>query len=238
MACVNASSWAGEVQVAVAANFYAPMKRLALSFERESGHKLTMAVGSTGQLDAQIRNGAPFDVLLAADVDTPRKLEQDGMTVPGSRFTYATGRLVLWSRWPKQIVAVGDAVPAMPAGRLALAQPKLAPYGAAAQEVLERLGWWQTLRPQLVYAANVAQAHQFIATGNAMSGFIALSQVQEQGQIKEGSAWVVPASMHRPLRQEAVLLKTAESNPAALAWLKYLQSEPARAILRAFGYEA
>jgi len=237
VACFHISLWAAEVQVAVAANFYAPMKRLALSFERDTGHKLVMAVGSTGQLDAQIRNGAPFAVLLSADADTPRKLEQEGWTVPGSRFTYATGRLVLWSRLPAQIVAAGDTPPPIPAGRLALAQPKLAPYGAAAQEVLERLAWWPGVRPRLVYAANVAQAHQFVATGNASAGFIALSQVMEQGQIKEGSAWLVPAAMHRPLRQEAVLLKAGEGHAAALALLKYLQSEPARELMRAHGYD-
>lgn len=231
-------AWSAEVQVAVAANFAATMKRLAPAFERATGHQAALIFGSTGQLDAQIRNGAPFDVLLAADAQSPLKLEQDGLTVPGSRFTYASGRLVLWSRQPDWVDAQGEVLRRGGFKHLAIAQPALAPYGGAAMDVLERLGMIEALRPRLVYAANVAQAHQFIASGNAALGFIAMSQVFENGQIKEGSAWVVPAAMHRPLRQDAVLLKKGQDNPAAIALMLYLKGDWARAQMRSFGYES
>ena len=237
------------VSVAVAANFTAPMQKIAQAFEQDTGHKAVLAFGSTGAFYAQIKNGAPFQVLLAADDEIPLKLEQEGLGVAGSRFTYATGRLVLWS---KQVGYVDDqgAVlkmgrpmnaqgtrTAAPFTRLAIANPKLAPYGAAAAEALAKLGLLQELQPKWVQGDNIAQTYQFVATENAPLGFVALSQVMVEGRISQGSAWVVPANLHTPIRQDAVLLAKGQSNPAAKALLQYLKSGKAKALIRSFGYE-
>ena len=227
---------AAQASVAVAANFAAPMQRIAAAFERDTGHKAVLAFGSTGRFHAQVRNGAPFDVLLAADDETPAKLEQEGLGVKGTRFTYAIGRLVLWSAQPV-VVADGEAL--LRGGgqaRLAIADPKLAPYGAAAMQVLERLGVAARWRPRLVQGESIAQAWQFVATGNAPVGFVALSQVQVDGRIAKGSAWVVPDRLHDPIRQDAVLLRRGEGNVAARALLDYLHGDTARGIVRASGY--
>ena len=237
------------VSVAVAANFTAPMQKIAHAFEQDTGHKAVLSFGSTGAFYAQIKNGAPFQVLLAADDETPLKLEQEGLGVAGSRFTYATGRLVLWS---KQVGYVDDqgAVlklgrpmnaqgtrTAAPFTRLAIANPKLAPYGAAAAEALAKLGLLQELQPKWVQGDNMAQTYQFVATENAPLGFVALSQVMVEGRISQGSAWVVPANLHTPIRQDAVLLAKGQVNPAAKALLQYLKSDKAKALIRSFGYE-
>ena len=228
---------AADVRVAVAANFSAPMQTIARAFEQATGHKAILSWGSTGNLFAQIQNGAPFDVLLAADDETPRKLEHLQWAVAGSRFTYALGRLVLWSRQPG---LVDDQAEVLRAGRfhkIAIANPKLAPYGAAAMEVLSTLGLTQTLQPKFVQGDNIAQTYQFVATENATLGFVALSQVVAQGRIVAGSAWLVPAHLHTPIRQAAVLLHKGRDNPAAHALLSYLRSDTAKSIIRAHGYE-
>jgi len=195
------------------------------------------AYGATGSLYAQIRNGAPHHVLLSADDTTPKKLEDEGFGVPGSRFTYATGRLALWSRQPGLVDGQGEVLRSGKFRRLAIANPKLAPYGAAALETLTRLGLLEQVRPKLVQGDNIAQAHQFVDTGNAELGFVALSQVLTQGQLTAGSVWVVPASMHAPLRQDAVLLTRGQDQPAARALLRYLKGDRALAIMRSYGYE-
>ena len=228
---------AAEVSVAVAANFLAPMRLIAQAFEQETGHKVLAAYGATGSLYAQIRNGAPHHVLLSADDTTPKKLEDEGLAVPGSRFTYATGRLALWSRQPGLVDGQGEVLRSGKFRRLAIANPKLAPYGAAALETLTRLGLLEQVRPKLVQGDNIAQAHQFVDTGNAELGFVALSQVLTQGQLTAGSVWVVPASMHAPLRQDAVLLTRGQDQPAARALLRYLKGDRALAIMRSYGYE-
>ena len=197
---------ADEVKVAVAANFTAPMQAIAPAFEKATGHKLLASFGATGQFYAQINNGAPFDVLLAADDTTPARLEREGATVPGSRFTYAMGTLVLWSAQPGYVDAQGAALKTGDFKHLALANPKLAPYGLAATQVLDKLGLTAQLQPRFVQGENIAQTFQFVATGNAPLGFVALSQVMEDGKIRKGSAWQVPASLHDPIRQDAVLL--------------------------------
>lgn len=235
--CLVAAAQAAEVQVAVAANFAAPMQRIAAAFERDSGHKAVLAFGSTGKFYAQIRHGAPFQLLLAADDETPARLERDGAGVAGTRFTYAIGRLVLWSRQPDRVDDRGEVLRSDRFARLALADPKLAPYGAAAREVLEALGLAATLAPKIVQGESIGQAYQFVATGNAELGFVAMSQVFADGKLNHGSAWVVPQALHRPIRQDAVLLKPGQGEPAALALLAYLRSEKARAIIGAFGYE-
>ena len=228
---------AAEVRVAVASNFAAPMQRLAAAFEQDSGHRVRLSVGSTGALYAQIRNGAPFDVLLAADDETPQNIEREGLGVAGSRITYAIGRLVLWSRQAERVDVNGEVLRRGDVERLALANPKLAPYGRAAVETLTRMGVWPAWQPRLVMGENIAQAYQFVSTGNAPLGFVALSQVWAQGQIREGSAWIVPADWHHPIRQDAILLRSGSGNPAAQALMRYLRSEPARALIRAHGYE-
>jgi molybdate transport system substrate-binding protein len=236
-----AAAWcaaaAAEVQVAVAANFTAPMQKIAAAFERDTGHKAVLAFGSTGRFYAQVKNGAPFEVLLAADDETPAKLEQEGLTVPGSRFTYANGRLVLWSATPGVVDAQGEVLREPGNGKVAIADPKLAPYGAAAVEAMTRLGVADQLKPRLVQAENIAQAFQFVSTGNAPIGFVALSQVMADGQLTRGSAWVVPQHLHARIRQDAVLLARGKDNAAARALLAYLRGDAARAIIRAHGYE-
>jgi molybdate transport system substrate-binding protein len=230
-------SRADQVQVAVAANFTAPAKLVATAFERETGHKALLAFGGTGKFYAQIRNGAPFEVLLAADDETPAKLAQEGAAVAGSRYTYATGRLALWSARPGYIDDKGEVLRKGDFRHLAIANPKLAPYGVAAIEVLTALKLLDAVRPRFVQGENIAQTHQFVATGNAELGFIALSQVMQDGRIGSGSAWIVPDSLHQAIRQDAVLLNKGRGRPAAEAWLGFLKSDKAKAIIRSFGYE-
>jgi len=228
---------AGDVAVAVAANFNVPMQRIAAEFERDTGHRARLSVGATGKFYAQIRNGAPFEVFLAADAATPARLIAEGAAVPGSGFTYALGRLALWSVQPGRVDAQGAVLAQGRFRHLALANPKTAPYGAAAVEVLVGLGLLDALRPQFVQGENIAQAQQFVASGNAELGFVALSQVWHEGRLSEGSVWVVPASLHAPLRQDAVLLLPGRGQPTALALLAYLRSDKARAVIASFGYE-
>ncbi len=233
---LGVAALAAEVSVAVAANFAAPMHKIAAAFERDSGHRVVLAFGATGKFYAQIRQGAPFQVLLAADEVTPARLAQEGFGSADSRFTYAIGRLALWSRQSGLVDAQGQVLRDGRFDRLALADPKLAPYGAAAVQTLDRLGLLAKLRPKFVQGNSIAQAHQFVATGNAALGFVALSQLMVDGRIRTGSAWIVPAELHAPLRQDALLLKRGQGQPAAIALLAYLRSEPARAILRGYGY--
>lgn len=237
LATVAVSVRADEVQVAVAANFTAPMQKIAADFEKDSGHKAALSFGSTGKFYAQIKNGAPFQVLLAADDETPAKLEQGGSAVAGSRFTYAIGRLVLWSPRTAIVDDKGEVLRKGGFDHLALANPRLAPYGAAAVEVMKALGVYDRLAPSFVQAENIAQAYQFVATENALLGFVALSQVMEGGKLKSGSAWIVPANLHSPIRQDAVILDKGSGNPAAEALLKYLKGDKARAVIKSYGYD-
>ncbi|MHB1265988.1 MAG: molybdate ABC transporter substrate-binding protein [Acidithiobacillus ferriphilus] len=231
------SASADEVQVAVAANFTAPMKLIAADFEKATGHKAALSFGATGQFYAQIKNGAPFDILLAADDETPAKLEKENLGVAGSRFTYAIGKLVLWSAKPGFVDAKGEVLKKGGFEHIALGNPKLAPYGVAAVETMTRLGVMSALEPKFVQGENIAQTFQFVSTGNAELGFVALSQVYEDGKLKSGSGWIVPADMHRPIRQDAILLTKGKGNPAAEALLKYLKSDKAKAVIRAYGYD-
>lgn len=232
---------ADEVQVAVAANFTAPMQKIAVAFEKDTGHKAVLSFGATGKFYAQIRNGAPFGVLLAADDETPARLLKEGMGVAGSAFTYAVGQLVLWSSQTGVVdgkaAVLNELASGQRSGKMALADPKLAPYGAAAMQVMDKLGLTSRLRPHWVTGENMGQTFQFVKTGNATLGFVALSQVLVDGKISTGSAWVVPAHLHDPIRQDAVLLKTAQTNPAAQALWQYLRTDAARAVIRAHGYQ-
>jgi len=233
----GAPSFAAEVSVAVAANFTAPMQKIAQVFEQETGHKAVLAFGSTGNFYAQIKNGAPFQILLAADDETPARIEKEGLGVAKSRFTYATGKLVLWSKQAGLVDGKGDVLRSGKFERIAIANPKLAPYGLAALETLNKLGLLQGLQPKFVQGENITQTYQFIATENAPLGFVALSQVFAEGRLKEGSAWIVPSNLHKPIQQDAVLLNGGQDNPAAAALLSFLRSDKVKGIIRSFGYD-
>ena len=227
---------AEQVHVAVAANFTAPAKVLASIFEKTTGHQARLSFGATGAFYTQIKNGAPFDVLLAADDERPARLEKEGDTVPGSRFTYATGQLVLWSAKPGLVDDEGAVLKHGQFGKIAIANPKNAPYGAAAVEAMEKLGLAATLQPKLVTGESIGQTFNFIATGNAELGFVALAQVLEGGKLKSGSMWVVPAQYHAPIIQDAVILKRAANNPAAKAWMELLKTPQSKELIRSYGY--
>lgn len=226
-----------EAIIAVATNFSEVASTLETEFEADGEHTLTVTAGSTGKLYAQITNGAPFDVLLAADRERPSLLEERGGAVEGSRFVYATGRLALWTvgatpddaDW-RQILKNGAV------GELAIANPELAPYGLAARQTLERLGLWRALRGNVVMGENIGQTYALVATGNADYGFVALSSVESPRHRQRGRYWVVPGEYHEPVTQEAVLLRKGEGNAAAIAFLAYLRTAPARAIIESFGY--
>ncbi|MGQ0654024.1 MAG: molybdate ABC transporter substrate-binding protein [Betaproteobacteria bacterium] len=231
---IASASRADDVHVAVAANFAAPLQALGEAFTRQSGHRVQASAGSTGKFYAQIRNGAPFDVLLSADDETPRRLEEEKAAVAGTRFTYALGRLVLWSAVESLVDDRGEVLRTARFRKLAVANPRLAPYGAAAQQAMTKLGVWGALQGRLVQGENIAQTFQFVASGNADLGFVALAQLAGE---RKGSRWLVPAELHAPIRQDAVLLARAASNQAARALLDYLRGAAARERIRAYGYE-
>lgn len=230
---------AGEVAVAVAANFLEPLKSLRASFTKATGHEIRISAGSTGELYSQIKNGAPFDVFLAADRQHPQALEDEGLAVGGSRFTYAIGTLVLWSADRNLIKRDGAEV--LRAGtfmHLAIANPKTAPYGEAALEVLDRLGLHLALEPKIAQGQSLSQAYQFVALGSAELGFVALSQIRsvKPGEAPPGSFWLVPQELYDPILQDAALLKRAETNPAAKALIEFRKGPEARADIEASGY--
>jgi len=227
--------WAtpGEVRIAVAANFAPTLRALAEDFSANTGHRVQVSSGSTGKHYAQIRNGAEFDVFLAADSARPTRLEAEGIGIAGSRFTYAIGRLVLWVPGQTEIDRPEDYLRNARFRRLAIANPRLAPYGLAAQQVLETWQLWDRLRARLVRGENVAQAYQFVATGNAQSGLVALSQLLLGDGAGRGAYRIIPDELHTPIRQDALLLR---SGTAAEAFLKYLRSEPAARLIREAGY--
>ena len=227
---------ADDVSVAVAANFTAPMQKIAPEFEKETGHKVIASYGATGKFYAQIKNGAPFEVLLTADEETAAKLVKENSAVAGTQFTYAIGKLVLWSAKPAVVDSAGEVLKKGAFDHIALANPKLAPYGAAAVETMKALGVYDNLQSKFVTGENIAQTHQFVTTGNALLGFIALSQVLKDGKI-EGSVWLVPANLYPTIRQDAVLLEKGKGKPAAEALMKYLKGDKARAVIKSFGYE-
>ncbi|TCO73246.1 molybdate ABC transporter substrate-binding protein [Rhodovulum euryhalinum] len=224
---------AGEVIAAVAANFTEPANEIAARFTEATGHTVTMSFGPSGQFYTQITQGAPFEVFLSADAARPEKAEAEGLAVPGTRFTYAIGKLVLWSA-DTDLIDGTDAVLKSPdLAHVAIADPAAAPYGAAAVETMKALGVYDSLEPKLVTGKSISQAHQFAATGNAPVGFVALSQVIADGT---GSRWMVPQELYAPIRQDAVLLKTGEGNEAATAWLDFLKGPEAAAIIEKYGY--
>ncbi|AYG07908.1 molybdate ABC transporter substrate-binding protein [Pseudomonas fluorescens] len=231
------SAHADEVQVAVAANFTAPIQAIAADFKKDTGHTLVAAYGATGQFYAQIKNGAPFEVFLSADDSTPQKLESEGDTVKGSRFTYAVGTLALWSAKEGYVDAKGDVLQKNQYQHLSIANPKAAPYGLAATQVLAKLGLTDQVKSKLVEGQNITQAYQFVSTGNAELGFVALSQIYKDGKVSSGSAWIVPGQMHDPIKQDAVILNKGKDNPAAKALVDYLKGPKAAAIIKSYGYQ-
>jgi molybdate transport system substrate-binding protein len=244
LTCVASSAQADSVAVAVAANMLTPMQTIAKRFEQDTGHTVALTAGATGKLYAQITHGGPWQLLLAADDTTGPRLIEEGRGVAGSHRIYALGRLVLWSASSQ---APSDGPQVLRQGQfdhLAIANPRVAPYGAAAVQVLQALGLPHLAaptnpaqKPKLVQGESIAQAYQFVATGHATWGFVALSQVMQEGRVVRGSAWVVPSHLHSPLRQGVVLLKPGEGHAAAQALLAYLQSPAAQQVLRQFGYD-
>ena len=228
---------AAEVHIAVAANFTAPINEIAAEFEKDSGHKVIAAFGPTGGLYTQIKHGAPFEVFFAADDSTPARLEAEGEILAGSRFTYAIGKLVLWSASAGYVDAQGEVLRRNEFNHLSIGNPKTAPYGLAATQVLGKLGLIDAVKPKLVEGTNITQAYQFVATGNAELGFVALSQVYKDGQITAGSAWIVPEDMYEPIRQDAVILNKGKDNPAAAALVDYLKGPKAAAVIKSYGYD-
>ncbi len=225
--------WSGEVHVAVASNFLSPLKEIAARYEQDTGNRLILISGSTGKLYAQARHGAPFDVLLAADSKRPALLEREGVGIIGTRFTYAVGALVLWGL---ESGRVQESLARMSKGKLAIANPKTAPYGRAAQQTLKNLGLWKKLQLFLVQGENIAQTLQFVATGNATLGFVAKSQMKDPRFKFKGSRWEVPVDMHEPILQQAILLKPGLANSSAKQFLKYLDGTVAKKIMRSYGF--
>lgn len=224
---------AAELRVAVASNFAVPMEAIADAFERETGDKVVLAFGSTGKHYAQIRQGAPFDLFLAADTERPELLVQSGIVQPHHRFTYAIGQLVLWSADTELVDAEGRILFTNDFNYLAMANPRHAPYGRAAEEVLNALERWETLRPKLVRGENVSQAMHFVLSGNADLGFVAMSQVMEVEGVNRGSRWIPDPMLHAPIEQEVVLLN---DEPGSRRLFEFLRSEKARAIILSHGY--
>jgi molybdate transport system substrate-binding protein len=225
---------ATDIRIAVASNFSRAMKAAADAFETNSGHQVTLAFGSTGKQYAQIKNGAPFDAFFAADTQRPERLEEEGLTIPGSRFTYALGKLVLWSPTPSYVDSQGNILQRGGFRYLAMANPALAPYGVAAREVLQARNLWDELEGHLVRGENISQAFQFVASGNAQLGFVAWSQIKQPGDDVEGSFWDVPAGLYTPIEQQAVLLHDSE---AGRAFMAFMRSEEAVGIIRDHGYQ-
>ena len=234
LALASTAARAAEVPVAVAANFTEPAKEIAAAFKKATGNDAVLSFGASGQFYTQITRGAPYQVFLSADVERAQKAEQDGVGVPGTRFVYATGSLVLYSRTPGLVDGQGAVLRRSDAfQKVAIADPASAPYGAAAIQTLTRMGLYGALKPKVVQGASITQAYQFVATGAAELGFVALSQVIN---VAGGSRWVVPEPLHKPIDQGAILLFTGDKNPAARAFLAFLKGPEAKAIIRRYGY--
>ena len=228
---------ADEVQVAVAANFAAPMKDIAAKFEQDTGHKVLSTVGSTGKFYAQIKNGAPFEILLAADDETPARLEKEGAAVPNTRFTYAIGKLVLWSAQPGLVDDKGEVLKKAGFEHLSIANPKLAPYGAAAVEAMQKLNVYSALEPKFVVGESIAQAHQFVVVRRRAAGICRHVAGLRRRQAEIGFGLGRARHLYSPIRQDAVALEKGKGKPAVDAFLKYLKGDKAKAVIRSYGYD-
>jgi molybdate transport system substrate-binding protein len=229
-------AFAEQALVAVAANFIPPLREIAMEFEKTTGHTLRVAAGSSGNFYSQIKNGAPFDVFFSADMERPKLLEDEGLGVKNSRFTYAIGRLVLWS--PNADLVKGEeTLRSKPFKRLAIANPKTAPYGVAAMQAMQKLELWENLQPQIVMGESLGQTMGFIESGNAQLGFVALSQVLDPKIKGQGSRWDVPTHLHEPIQQDVILLTKAKENAAAKALMEFIGGPHAKKIIERYGYE-
>lgn len=229
-------AFAEQVLVAVAANFLPPFREVALEFEKTTGHTLRVVSGSSGNFHTQIQNGAPFDVFFSADNERPKKLEDEGLGVKDTRFTYAIGRLVLWS--PNADLVKGEeTLRSKHFKRIAIANPKTAPYGVAAMQTMQKLELWDHLQSQIVMGENLGQTIGFIESGNVQLGFLALSQVLDPKIKGKGSRWDVPAHLHEPIQQDVILLIKGKDNPAAKALMEFMVGPQAKAIIERYGYE-
>jgi molybdate transport system substrate-binding protein len=229
------AAWAEDVPVAVAANFTEPVKEIAAAFTAKTGNHVTFSFGSTGQFYTQITQGAPFQVFLSADAERPQRIEREGLGVPGTRFTYAVGRLVLFSKTPGLVDDKGAVLSSGSFNKLSIADPAAAPYGTAAVQAMTKLGVYARLQPKIVKGSSITQAFQFVDAGAAELGFVALSQVIN---VAGGSRWLVPDTLHAPIDQQAILLFPGEKKPGARAFLAFLKSPEALAIIKRYGYEA
>lgn len=230
------SAQADEVQVAVAANFSAPIEEIAKAFNKATGHQLKISTGASGKFYAQIKNGAPFQVFLSADEEKPAQLEKDGLAVQGTRFTYAIGKLVLWSAAPAVVDNKGKVLERNQFNKIAIANPKTAPYGEAAMETLNALKLKSLIEPKIVMGENISQTYQFVATGNAAIGFVALSQITKDNKLTGGSAWVVPEKLYSPINQDAVLLVNGKDSAAARQLLVFLRGDESLKVIKSYGY--
>jgi molybdate transport system substrate-binding protein len=237
LASASLIAHAEEVSVAVAANFTAPMQKIAAEFEKSTGHKAQLVFGSTGKFYAQIKAGAPFQLLLAADDETPARLVKEGDGVAASQFTYAIGKLVLWSPKPGFVDDKGEVLKSGKFEHLSVANPKLAPYGLAATETLKALGLAEALQPKIVLAESIGQAQQFVVSGNAELGFVAYSQIHKDGKLIDGSYWLVPAKHYSQIRQNAVVLTKGKGSAAVDALAGFLKSKSAADIIKSYGYD-
>lgn len=236
IALSNFPTFADEVQIAVAANFAAPIEEIGKAFNKATGHQLKISTGASGKFYAQITNGAPFQVFLSADEEKPAQLEKDGLAVQGTRFTYAIGKLVLWSANPATVDARGRVLEKGKFNKLAIANPKTAPYGEAAIETLSALKLKNSVQPKIVMGENISQTYQFVSSGNAEIGFVALSQITKDHRITGGSAWIVPESLYSPIRQDAVLLINGRDSLAARHLLSFLRTEESIKVMKSYGY--
>lgn len=234
---ITTPACAAEVRVAVTSDFAAPLERIVALFQKQSGHIVNFSLGSSGKLYTLIAGGTPFDVLLSADEDTPKRLMQEGLAVGGSRFVYAQGNLVLWSTQPDLVDEKGKVLRNGNYSKLAIADPRFAPYGMAAKQTLEKLALWNGLQRKLEKAENITQAYQWAETENVDLAFVALSQIMREGKVTAGSWWLVPSKLYKPIRQSAVLLSKAQDQEAARAFLEFLKSRKVTEIIRGFGYE-
>ena len=227
---------AEQVLVAVAANFIGPFREVATEFEKTTGHTVQTAAGSSGNFYSQIKNGAPFDVFFSADNERPKLLEDEGLGVKGNRFTYAIGRLVLWGPDPS-LIKGEDTLRSASFKRLAIANPKTAPYGVAAMQAMQKLRVWDSVQPRIVMGESLGQTMGFIESGNAELGFVALSQALDPKIKGTGSRWDVPNDLHEPIQQDVVLLTKGKDNPAAKALMEFMGGPQAKAIIERYGYE-
>ena len=234
---MTANAQAAEIKVAVASNFANVLKEIAIEFQKDTGHQLAITPGATGKFYAQISNGAPFDVFLSADDETPRKLAQEGKAIAASQFTYAIGRLALWSPNPEMVDKNADILKTDKFKFIAIANAKVAPYGQAAVQTMQKLGVLTKIEPRVVQGESISQTYQFVSTGNAQLGFVALSQIFENGRIKTGSAWIVPEEMHEQLKQDAVILQSCKQTSVCQDLMDYLKSEKAKKMMASYGYK-